>query len=88
MWKRNGQELEVALYVRSIVAAEKRNAPVTIRNLVRQQQEALGISLPGMARNRWRIEETSTPADAAKAKATPKRKPARERFTVVAGGKS
>src|SRR4051794_27783932 len=56
MWERNGQELEVALYVRSLAAAEKLDASVAARTLVRQQQESLGLSLPGLARNRWRIE--------------------------------
>lgn len=55
MWERNGQHREVALYVRSLVEAEKRGAPVALRTLVRQQQEALGISLPGLLRNRWLI---------------------------------
>jgi hypothetical protein len=45
MWERNGQDAEVALFVRSLVAAEARDAPVAARTLVRQQQEALGLSL-------------------------------------------
>lgn len=83
VWERNDQQIEVALYVRSLVAAEKRDAPVVARTLVRQQQEALGISLPGLARNRWRIEEEAKPSPAA----APKRgKSARDRFKVVEGG--
>lgn len=54
-WERNGQELEVAIYVRTIIAAEKHDAAQNMRNLLRQQQEALGISLPGLLRNRWKI---------------------------------
>ena len=82
VWERNGQELEVALYVRSLAAAERADAPVNLRTLVKQQQEALGISLPGMARNRWRIAH-EVPA------AAPARAPgrsARDRFKVVTGG--
>lgn len=56
MWERNGQELEVALYVRCLADAEKADASVAVRTLVRQQQEALGLSLPGLHRNRWTIE--------------------------------
>lgn len=56
MWERNGQQLEVALYVRSLVAAESKDAPTIARTLVRQQQEALGLSVPGLHRNRWLIE--------------------------------
>jgi hypothetical protein len=55
MWEANGQELEVALYVRSVRAAERSRASVAMRTLVKQQQEALGLSLPGLARNRWII---------------------------------
>ena len=54
-WIRNRQEVEVAMYVRSLVAAEKLDASVASRTLVRQQSEALGITAPGMARLRWTI---------------------------------
>lgn len=84
MWERNGQELEVALYVRSLAAAERAKAPVNLRTLVKQQQEALGISLPGLARNRWRIEHVEP------AQVGPVQRPvgasARDRFRVVTGG--
>lgn len=76
IWERNGQDLEVALYVRSLVDAESAEAPVTARALVRQQQDALGLSLPGMARNRWRIGAVPQAPTVA----------ARSRFKVVPGG--
>lgn len=82
-WQTNGQELEVALYVRSLVEAEQVGAPISLRTLIRQQQEALGLSLPGLARNRWRIGEVAAPAP----KETSKGPSARERFTVVTGGR-
>lgn len=91
MWQKFGQQLEVALYVRTVVAAEKRDAPANVRNLVRQQQEALGISLPGLNRNRWKIEDVDPPATSSKAAGkgkTPARPGARERFKVHQGGKS
>lgn len=66
-WERNGQEVEVALYVRSLVAAERLDAPTNLRTLVKQQQEALGISLPGLARNRWRIGDSALKREVAKA---------------------
>lgn len=56
VWERNGQEVEVALYVRSLVVAEEPEASTAARTLVRQQMEALGISIPGLLRNHWRIE--------------------------------
>jgi hypothetical protein len=82
MWERNGQEVEVALYVRSLRMAEMPKAPTNARTLVKQQQEALGLSLPGLARNRWRIEDVSSvkPAPAAVGRS------ARDRFRVVTGG--
>lgn len=60
VWQQNGQEIEVAMYVRNLVEAEKPDAPKGKRDLVRQGQEALGISLPGLHRNRWKIGETIT----------------------------
>lgn len=55
MWEANGQGLEVAMYVRSLRDAEKAGAPSAARVLVIRQQEALGLSIPGLNRNRWRI---------------------------------
>jgi hypothetical protein len=55
MWERNRQEVEVAIYVRTLVEAEQRGATAALRILLRQQQEALGLSLPGMLRQRWLI---------------------------------
>lgn len=59
MWEANGQAVEVALYVRTLKDAERPKAPVSVRTLVKQQQEALGISLPGLLRNRWIIANTA-----------------------------
>jgi hypothetical protein len=61
MWERNGQEIEVALYVRSLAEAERDEATVAARTLVRQFHESLGISLPGLARNRWIIQGSDAP---------------------------
>lgn len=84
MWERNGQELEVAMYVRSLAAAERLDAAVAARTLVRQQQESLGLSVPGLARNRWAIEaETRQAAPAAR----PVGRSAKDRFKVVSGGR-
>jgi hypothetical protein len=82
-WERNGQELEVALYVRALVAAEAPDAKVTLRTLVKQQQEALGLSLPGLARNHWKIEGAE--GDQELSRAEPKAKAARSRFKVIDG---
>jgi hypothetical protein len=56
MWERSGQAVEVAVFVRTLAAAEHRNAPVPMRTLLRQQMDSLGISLPAMLRLRWIID--------------------------------
>lgn len=82
MWEQAGQELEVALFVRSLVKAEAHEASTNARTLVRQQMEALGISVPGMQRNRWKIGQIE-PVDA---DVEPDDDDVRNRLTVVAGG--
>lgn len=56
MWEANGQQREVALYVRALVTAEAPNARVQERTLVRQLMDDLGVSLIGLHRHRWVID--------------------------------
>jgi hypothetical protein len=68
MWEANGQELEVALYVRTLREAEHPKAAASIRTLLVRMQEHLGLSQPGLARNHWIIdsgaaEPTAAPDD-------------------------
>lgn len=85
MWERNGQEIEVALYVRTLTKAEAKDAATNVRTLLRQQQEALGLSIPGLHRNKWRIEGGET---ASRQEVAPSTGPsARDRFKVVDGGR-
>lgn len=77
-WQHNRQELEVALYVRSLVAAERPDARITMRTLVRQQQDALGLTAPGLRSNRWAIID-DIPTPAPKAASTS----AKDRFRVI-----
>lgn len=79
-WLRLGLQITVALYVRSLVGAEKPKAPVNLRTLVKQLQEELGISPSGLARLRWKIE--AIPAAATTGDAPPARAP----LQVVTGG--
>lgn len=84
-WERNEQALEVAIFVRTFVEAEAPGAAKGKRDLVRQGLEALGLSLPGLARNHWRIgkagDDDAGPASQPKSKA----KAARSRFKVIDG---
>lgn len=57
IWEANGQELEVAMFVRSVADAENAEASVASRTLVRQQMDSLGLTIPGLLRNRWRIAD-------------------------------
>lgn len=72
-WDRAGQEAEVALYVRTFVAAESPQATAALRTLVRQQMDSLGITAPGLARLRWRIGLPPGSADAPETPAAPRR---------------
>lgn len=61
-WEVLGQEHEVALYVRRFVEAEKPGSGPSLGTLVRQLGEGLGLTIPGMARNRWKIAKRDQPA--------------------------
>lgn len=83
MWERNGQAVEVAMYVRALVDAESPRASVAARTLVRQLMDSLGISVPGMRAARWKIVDEVEP----QAQGRPEGRPsARERLKVVDGG--
>ena len=62
-WERLGMEHEVAIFIRRLAEVEAPNAPVALGTLVRQGFETLGLSIPGMARNRWKIGEPATDAE-------------------------
>ncbi|MFI8830537.1 hypothetical protein ACIGPN_05865 [Streptomyces afghaniensis] len=55
MWEQLHQDFEVASYVRLLVAAEKPRSSAIIWSQVKQFAESLGLSVSGMARNRWTI---------------------------------
>lgn len=62
VWEERGYVLEVALYVRAVVAAEGPKATASDRALPLRFMEDLGISSAGLARNRWRIDDTGPAA--------------------------
>ena len=89
MWEANGQVVEVAIYVRTLVAAEQPKAPVAVRTLLKQQQEALGLSLPGLNRLRWRIGPAPEPARKEAGTTDDRsRTTAKSRFKVLEGGET
>jgi len=90
IWERNGQELEVALFVRAVADAESPRASVAARTLVRQLMDSLGLSVPGMRSNRWRIVDTTAKAASrapqpAARRSVKSRGSARARLQVVEG---
>lgn len=82
-WKRLGLEDEVALYVRYLAEAERSEASGSVRTLVKQHQELLGLSTAGLNRLRWQLPAGEAP----KAEMAPKRKSSsRARLKVVGNG--
>lgn len=85
-WERMGQEIEVALYVRNLAMVELPGAPVNLGTLVKQQGDALGLTIPGMRSHRWKVAADQVAEKrAAKKAAAPARRSARDRFQVVDG---
>lgn len=82
-WERNGQELEVALFVRALVVSEGPKATAADRNVVQRKMSDLGLTVPGLRANRWRIVDEVAPKAQRPATA---RKSARDRLKVVGDG--
>jgi hypothetical protein len=86
MWEQVGLEVEVALFVRALVHAERpRSKMVTAgdRTLVRQLMDDLGISVAGLRSHHWVIaaDEEPRPQAARDVDATS----ARDRLRLVVG---
>lgn len=82
MWERLGQVAEVALYVRRLSIAEGRKAPTNAVTLVRQIAETLGLTITGLARNKWKIGTVRAESD----RAPVDFESSRNRLRVVADG--
>lgn len=87
-WEDMGQELEVALFVRTLAEAERADARVDVKKMIRGYLDSLGLSVAGMNRNRWKIAPaTDEPAADGPVLAAPVRRPsARDRLKVVPSG--
>lgn len=86
MWEELGQVLEVALFARTLAEAEKPDARVDVKKMVRGYLDSMGLSVAGMLRNRWRIEPLAEEADADVLTMAPRRPSARDRIKVVPSG--
>lgn len=82
MWEKNGQELEVALFVRAVVVSDGPKASAADRNAVQRKMSDLGLTVPGLRANRWRIVDGSQESKSAVPKSRPS---AKERLRVVGG---
>lgn len=61
IWERQRQFLEVALYVRRLREAERRDSSVALSTLVRQTADSLGLTTPGLRSHRWKIVVDTVP---------------------------
>ncbi|MFD7429041.1 hypothetical protein ACFV6Z_18640 [Streptomyces sp. NPDC059818] len=88
VWEDMDQALEVALFVRTLAEAERADARVDVKKMVRSYLDSLGLSVAGMNRNRWKIapavEESA--ASMASSAAPVRRSSARDRLKVVPSG--
>lgn len=88
-WEDMGQELEVALFVRTLAEAERADARVDVKKMVRGYLDSLGLSVAGMNRNRWKIAPAvEGPVGVSEAGQEPaaRRPSARDRLRVVPSG--
>lgn len=83
-WEEQGQDTEVALYVRRLMAAEKRDAPAAVVTNLRQLADSLGLTTPGMRFNRWRIAKAPEVVEGGPLATVEPIEPSRERLKVVA----
>lgn len=89
-WEKLSQAVEVALYVRRLVEVEEPGANAAMGNHVLRLAEGLGLTIPGMLRNRWQVgggqsmpapeQPTGTEGGGA---GTSRRQVSRGRLTVV-----
>jgi hypothetical protein len=85
MWEELGLFDEVALYIRCLAAAERPKATVSSRTLIRQHNDALGLSVPGLRMNRW-IIDVEERAEEHEPRARTARLSVKERLEVISGG--
>lgn len=88
LWDRNQQVFEVAMHVRTLAEAEKPGAPVNSRTLVRQQADALLLTIPAMLAAGVQITDDEVARARAAKAAEPveaEQSSVRERMRLLAG---
>jgi hypothetical protein len=83
MWERNGQEIEVANYIRCLRRAEGPKSTPSHWGLVVRQQTELGLNMGGLLRNRWIIDPPSGDAQAPDVEVQVEETSARDRLKLV-----
>jgi hypothetical protein len=89
MWEEYGWFTQVAMYVRHLRVAENPKASASTRTLLLRQEDALGISIGGLRRNRWIIAADNLPAveeEGRPARPMPRGASAKQRLEVIRGG--
>jgi hypothetical protein len=81
-WEKLGQVVEVAVYVRRLVEIELPGATASLGNHVLRLAEGLGLTIPGLLRNRWQIGGGQAPAPQAPAPTGTDGAPTRPRGTT------
>lgn len=61
-WERNGQQDEIAVYVRTLVHSTKGDPNPQLFTLLLRQQTELGLNMGGLLKNHWRIVDDAAPA--------------------------
>lgn len=85
LWEQNQQAFEVAMHIRTFFEAERPDASSSLRTLVRQQADALLLTIPAMhaARVKIAFDEVAAKRDEVEA---PKRLSARDRLKAIPNG--
>jgi hypothetical protein len=82
-WERFGLEIQVAIYVRTLYRATRPNAALGLTRNAMTLMDQLGLTVGGMAKNRWLLEEVAVE------RAAPRRDAgtsAKDRLAVITGG--
>lgn len=88
MWEKLGQELEVAIYVQAVVVADGVLAKSSDRLAVNRLMNDLGITVGGLAKNKWIIDVDTPEPTVRKAADDTRSRTARDRLKAIDGGRS